>query len=94
VASLGWTEKQIGSGVPIIVLVMGLLGGCMFPRIAMPPFMQQLGHVVPHSWALDGYYDVLVRSGTTIADIAPSLGALAAFTAGFAALGLWRFRFE
>ena len=57
---------------------MGLLGGCMFPRIAMPPFMKSLGLVVPHSWALDGYYAVLVRQGTTVADIAPSLGALAA----------------
>ena len=78
----------------MILLVMGLLGGCMFPRLLMPPFMQKLGHVVPHSWALDGYYAVLVRQGTSIADIAPSLGALSAFAVGFAVLGLWRFKFE
>jgi ABC-2 type transport system permease protein len=94
VASFGWTEKQIGSTVPVILLVMGLVGGCMFPRLLMPPFMQKLGLVVPHSWALDGYYAVLVRQGTTVADIAPSLGALAAFSVGFALLGLWRFKFE
>ncbi len=93
-ASFGWTEKQIGSTVPVMLLVMGLLGGCMFPRLLMPPFMQQLGHCVPHSWALDGYYAVLVRQGTTIVDIAPSLGALAGFSALFAGLGLWRFKFE
>ncbi|HUJ57572.1 MAG TPA: ABC transporter permease [Kofleriaceae bacterium] len=93
-ASFGWTEKQIGSIVPVIILVMGLLGGCMFPRLIMPPFMQQLGHAVPQSWALDGYYDVLVRQSTTLADIAPSIGALLAFSAGFALLGLWRFNFE
>ena len=45
-------------------------------------------------WALDGYYDVLVRQGTTLADIAPSIGALTGFAALFALLGLWRFRFE
>jgi linearmycin/streptolysin S transport system permease protein len=94
VSSFGWTEKQIGSGVPVMLLVMGLLGGCMFPRLLMPPFMQKLGHIVPHSWALDGYYAVLVRQGTSIADIAPSLGALAAFALGFGVLGLWRFKFE
>jgi ABC-2 type transport system permease protein len=94
VASFGGTERQIGSTAPIAVLVMGLLGGCMFPRIAMPAAMKSIGHAVPHSWALDGYYDVLVREGTTVADIAPSLVALLAFAAGFALFGLWRFRFE
>jgi ABC-type multidrug transport system permease subunit len=93
-AAAGGTEKQIGSAVPVVLLVMGLLGGCMFPRIAMPPFMKSLGHVVPHSWALDGFYDVLVRQGTSLADLAPSIGALFGFAALFAALGLARFRFE
>lgn len=93
-ASIGGTEKQIGSTAPVVLLVMGLLGGCMFPRIAMPDFMKSLGHVVPHSWALDGYYDVLVRQGTSLADLAPSIGALCGFAAVFALLGLWRFRFE
>jgi hypothetical protein len=93
-ASVGGTEKQIGSTAPVVLLVMGLLGGCMFPRIAMPDFMKSLGHVVPHSWALDGYYDVLVRQGTSLADLAPSIGAITGFAALFALLGLWRFRFE
>ncbi len=94
IAATGWTEKQIGSGVPVIVLVMGLLGGCMFPRLFMPTFMQKLGLAVPHGWALDGYYDVLIRQGTSLVDIAPQLGALVGFAALFGAVGLWRFRFE
>ena len=73
---------------------MGLLGGCMFPRIAMPPFMKTLGLGVPHWWALDGYYDVLVRQGTTLADIAPSIAALLGFAAVFASLGVALFKFE
>ena len=93
-ASVGGTEKQIGSTAPVVLLVMGLLGGCMFPRIAMPPFMKSLGLVVPHSWALDGFYDVLVRQGTSLADLAPSIGALLGFGLLFAVLGLARFRFE
>jgi ABC-type multidrug transport system permease subunit len=66
----------------------------MFPRLFMPTFMKQIGNAVPQSWALDGYYAVLIRQGTGIADIAPQLGALCAFAAGFTVLGLWRFRFE
>ena len=93
-ASFGGSERQIGSMAPLVLLVMGLVGGCMFPRLVMPAFMQKAGLVVPHSWALDGYYAVLVREGTTIADIAPSLVALCAFAVGFGLLGVLRFRFE
>jgi hypothetical protein len=32
--------------------------------------------------------------GASIADIAPSIGALLGFAAVFAGVGLWRFRFE
>lgn len=93
-ASVGGSERQLGGIGSVVLLVMGLLGGCMMPRIVMPPFMQSLGHVVPHSWALDGYYDILVRANTGVADVLPAIGALMAFAAGFATLGLARFRFE
>jgi len=94
VAALGWTERQIGSIVPVFVLVMSLLGGCMFPRLLMPPVMQHLGKIVPQSWALDAYYAVLVRAGTTLGDVLPELGALLGFSALFAGIGLARFKFE
>jgi len=93
-AAMGGTERQLGGIGSVVLLVMGLLGGCMLPRLIMPQTMKSIGHAVPHSWALDGYYDVLVREGTSLADIAPSLVALLAFAAGFAILGLARFRFE
>ena len=94
VSSFGGTERQIGSTVPVAILVMGLLGGCMFPRLFMPAFMKTIGNAVPQSWALEGFYTVLIRQGSTIADVAPQLAALLAFAAGFTLLGLWRFKFE
>lgn len=93
-ASLGGSEKQLGGIASVVLLVMGMLGGCMFPRQLMPAFMQKIGLAVPHGWALDGYHTVLVRQGTTIADIAPQAAALLAFGAGFALLGILLFRFE
>ncbi len=93
-ATVGRTEKQIGSIGPPVLLVMGLLGGSMFPRLAMPAFMQKLGLAMPHGWALDGYYALLVRPGTTVIDVLPQIGALLGFTALFALIGLSRFRFE
>jgi ABC-2 type transport system permease protein len=73
---------------------MGLVGGSMMPRVAMPPAMQALGLCVPHGWALDGYHDVIVREGTTLADIAPNVLALLGFGTVFAAIGIVRFRRE
>ena len=42
------TEKQLGGIGSVVLLVMGMLGGCMFPRLLMPPFMQTIGLAVPH----------------------------------------------
>jgi ABC-2 type transport system permease protein len=93
-AAVARTEKQLGGIGSVVLLVMGLLGGCMFPRLIMPAFMKKLGLGVPHGWALDGYYAVLVREGTSIADIAPSIFALLGFAVVFAGLGIALFRFE
>jgi ABC-2 type transport system permease protein len=93
-AAVARTEKQLGGIGSVVLLVMGMLGGCMFPRLLMPPFMKTLGLGVPHGWALDGYYAILVREGTSLADVAPAIGALLAFAAAFAGLGIALFRFE
>jgi ABC-2 type transport system permease protein len=93
-AAIGGSERQLGGFGSVALLVMGMIGGCMVPRQAMPPFMQSLGLAVPHGWALDGYNDVLVHAGTTISDVFPSIAALLLFGAAFATVGLALFRFE
>lgn len=94
IASFGGTEKQVGGIGSIIILVMGLLGGAMIPRPVMPETMQSIGLIVPHAWALDAYYAVLIREGTGLADIWREVGALCGFTAAYALIGSLRFRFE
>lgn len=94
IAALGGTEKQVGSIGSISLLIMGLLGGTMVPRLQMPDLMARISHAVPHSWALDGYYTLLVRDGAGLAEVWPQMAVLIAFTAGFAAFGLARFRFD
>ena len=56
--------------------------------------MQTVGLVVPHGWALDGYFEILVRDGAGLADIAPQIGAVLGFAVLFAGFGVSRFRFE
>lgn len=93
-AAIGGSEKQLGGIGAVVLLVMGLLGGAMVPRSVMPDAMQPIGLAVPHAWALDGYHAILVREGTTLLEVAPSILALLVFGAAFAGLGVLIFRFE
>jgi ABC-2 type transport system permease protein len=94
IASFGGSEKQIGAVGSVVILVMGLLGGAMVPRMIMPDSMQALGLVTPHAWALDGYYDVLIREGTGLAEIAVPIVGVLGFGVAFAVAGSLLFRFE
>jgi ABC-2 type transport system permease protein len=94
IASFGGTERQIGAIGSVCLLVMGLLGGGMVPRQIMPATMQTIGLLTPHAWALEGYYDILVREGTTLADVGPEILAVSGFGVLFALVGVLRFRFE
>lgn len=93
-AAIGGSERQLGAIGSVLLLVMGLLGGCMFPRISMSSTMQTLGLGVPHGWALDAYQTILLRSGSGVGDIAGQLAALLGFGTAFAAAGVALFRFE
>jgi ABC-2 type transport system permease protein len=91
-ASLGGSEKQLGGIGSITLLVMGLLGGAMVPRVVMPETMQLIGLAVPHGWALDGFFDVLVRPGTDLGDVWLDVAALLGFATLFAGFGAARSR--
>ncbi|MBK9071145.1 MAG: ABC transporter permease [Myxococcales bacterium] len=80
IASLGGSEKQVGSLGSMGILVMALLGGCMVPRMVMPPLMQTVGLFVPHGWALDGLTSVIVHGGGVAEVAKPSLVLLAIAT--------------
>lgn len=93
-ASVSSTEKQISSLGSVAILIMGLVSGCMLPRVLMPHVLQQIGLFVPHGWALDGYYALLVREGTGFADVIKPIGAVFGFAALFMFAGIRRFRFD
>lgn len=93
-ASFSATEKQLGGMGSISLLVMGIFGGAMVPRAAMPATMQSIGLATPHGWALEGYHSVLVREGTSLPDIWLPVVVIIGFAALFAIAGMARFRFE
>jgi ABC-2 type transport system permease protein len=94
IAAFSTTEKQISSLGSVVILIMGLVGGCMFPRALMPETLKQVGLFVPHGWALDGYYTLLVHSGAGFAAAAKPILAVYGFAALFAFIGVRRFRFD
>lgn len=55
------TQATIAGGAS--TLLLAALGGIMVPKLVMPPAMQAAAAVSPMSWALEGYWDLLLRGG-------------------------------
>jgi ABC-2 type transport system permease protein len=56
-------------------IILAPLGGIMIPKFVMPAAMQHISNWSPMSWGLEGFLDVLLRSGSFV-DIAPEAGGL------------------
>jgi len=93
IAALAKTAEQIGGIGSLLVVTMAALGGVMVPRYIMPDFMQTIGLISPHAWALTAYQDVLVR-GYDVARILPEVAALMGFAVVFFGVALWRFKWD
>jgi len=93
IAALAKTAEQIGGIGSLLVVTMAALGGVMVPRYIMPDFMQTIGLITPHAWALTAYQDVLVR-GYDVARILPEVAALMGFAVVFFGVALWRFKWD
>jgi ABC-2 type transport system permease protein len=93
IAALARTENQIGGLSAVILWAMGMLGGSFIPIFYLERFLGPLMRVVPHYWANSAFTDLLVR-GAGLGDVVGQMFALLVFTAGFFAVGLWRFDFD
>jgi ABC-2 type transport system permease protein len=85
------TADQAASLGVFIGLALGALGGCMIPLQIMPPTMQSIARVIPHSWAVSGLQSLIVEGGG-IASVATNLAVLAGFAVVLLALASWRLR--
>lgn len=77
----------------IPLIVTALIGGCMFPVDWLPPFIRTVGYAIPHTWAMSGYQDILVR-GRGLLEIVPAVGVLLGFAVIFFSLAVRRLDFE
>ena len=79
VGAVGDNEDRVSSVAPPVGIVLGALGGCMVPFEVFPPTMQTIAAAVPHTWAVNGWRNV-VFDGGGIVDIAGSIAVLAAWS--------------
>ncbi len=72
-------------------LVLGALGGAMYPIELFPDSLRTVAHVTPHAWAAEALADVQ-RHGRGLVDILPELGVLLGFAAVLLLVGAWMLR--
>jgi ABC-2 type transport system permease protein len=74
-------------------MVMGLLGGCMWPLEMFPPAVANVAKILPTTWAMMGMTQLTVYNAGFI-QILPYAAVLLGFSLVFFVVGVWRFRYE
>ena len=88
---LGAVVRTPGQAVAIAVpagIVMGMLGGCMWPLSVVGPVMAGIGHLTPQAWAMDAW-NLIINDGAGVAGIAAQLGVLLGFAVLLSVLAVW-----
>lgn len=91
-ATMVHTDQQVSSYGTTLVLVLGGVSGCMFPRVWLPASMKTLSLLTPHAWALEAFDAVLTRSQVNHTVVFDQCAVLLGFAAVFFCLGWWKFR--
>ncbi len=88
---LGAVVRTPGQAVAIAVpagIVLGMLGGCMWPLSVVGPAMQRIGHLTPQAWAMDAW-NLIINDGAGVAAVATELAVLIGFAVVLSALAVW-----
>jgi ABC-2 type transport system permease protein len=85
------TSEQASAIGPAVGIALGMLGGCMWPLEIVPAAVRTVGYLTPHSWAIDGWTEVLSNRGGLI-DIGGPLAILSGFAVALLVLASLRLR--
>jgi ABC-2 type transport system permease protein len=87
------TEQQVeGMGI-LTTLLLGTLGGCMWPLEVAPQIFKTIALFTPPYWAIQGIQDVM-SFGKSWFDVLPECGVLTAFGAVFTCIAIPLFHWE
>jgi ABC-2 type transport system permease protein len=92
-ATFARTRSQAGGLSVLFSMLLASLGGAWWPLEVTPPLYQAVVKVLPSTWAMIGFTDIITRRGGVV-DILPEAGILLLYAAVFFTIGLWRLRFE
>jgi ABC-2 type transport system permease protein len=87
------TDAQVTQLGPFLSILLGMLGGCMWPLEVVPDPVASFGRLFPTAWALDAYL-ALVFGGAPWRAVLPDAGRLLLLGGALAALGVLRLRRE
>lgn len=93
VAALGRTPEATRGLAILATLLMVMLGGAWVPAFIFPEWLQTVSFAVPTRWAVDALDAMTWRGQGFGAALLPS-AVMLGFSAVFAAVAIWRFRWE
>ncbi|MBN1666162.1 MAG: ABC transporter permease, partial [Anaerolineales bacterium] len=92
-AAFAKTRSQASGLTVMFSMLMAALGGAWWQLEVTPTLYQQVVQILPSTWAMRAFNDVLVRGGG-IQAVLPEVGVLLGFAVIFFTVGIWRLRFE
>jgi ABC-2 type transport system permease protein len=92
-AAFSKTRSQASGLTTMFAMLLAALGGAWWPLEVTPPFYQTIVKVLPTTWAMIGFNDVVLR-GLGVQDVLPEVVILSGFAVIFLVLGVKRLRFE
>jgi ABC-2 type transport system permease protein len=93
VAALGRTPEATRGLAILATLLMVMLGGAWVPAFIFPEWLQTVSLAVPTRWAVDAL-DAMTWRGLGLGDALLPSAVMLGFSAAFAAIAIWRFRWE
>ena len=84
---------RLERGINLMLIVGALLAGCAFPADWLPPLLRTVNVVLPQTWAMQGYQDIITR-GQGFAAVLPEIGVLLGFAALFFGVAVRKFDLE
>jgi ABC-2 type transport system permease protein len=91
IATLVRTRSQASSIVVGLAMGLSALGGAWYPMEITPLVYRQIVKILPSTWAMQAYTDLLVRQAG-LKEVLPAVGVLVGFAVFFVLLALLRFR--